>query len=130
MSQKARVTAFLKQNLCRLHYMDGKTHFPFRCGRTESPPIHACYELLSLSSQSMFPSTVCQFQVPQALPQSYPKERGLLCVSQPISGPFVSASKLKPQKQFPMKFIYVAAALKTKDQESKKIRILRLEGRT
>lgn len=49
-------------------------------------------------------------------------KRGLLCVSQPVSGPFVPASNLKPQKQFPTKFIYVAAALKAKmiEQEIKK----------
>lgn len=121
-SQKARATVFLKQNSCRLHYMDGKIRFLFRCGRTESLSMLGCYELPSLSSQSTFLSTVCQFQVPQALPQSYPKERGLLCVSQPISGPLVPASNLKPQKHFPMKFIYVAAAPKTKmiEQKSKK----------
>ena len=114
MSQKARATVFLKQNSCRLYYMDGKIYFLFRCGRTESPSMLGCYELPSLSSQSTFLSAVCQFQVPQALPQSYPKERGALCVSQPISGPLAPASNLKPQKHFPMKFIAYADETHTK----------------
>ena len=72
---------FLKQNSCGLHYMDGKIHFLFRCGRTESPCMFGCYELPSFSSQSTFMSTVCQSQVPQARPQSYPKERTAVCLS-------------------------------------------------
>ena len=111
---------FPKQNSCRLHYMDGKIHFLFRCGRTESPPMFGCYELRSFSSQSTFLSTVSP-RFPRHGHNHIPK-RGLLCVSQPVSGPFVPASNLKPQKHFPMKFIYVAAALKAKmiEQEIKK----------